>query len=303
MRTNTFDPASGTVTVSAERARAIERVAGHYLRLFGADPSLADLRESYALHANAVPDARRREKLSAFFFWTSWAAYTRWPFSDLYSTQGDRVEVRDYERYNFVTPIMKPDNMTRSEVLHAVLRNYRRFYFLRTFFSYPWLCDRFMRKYLLGCVWAVSEGGVRAEVLRSRAHRVLRARGGGLQVRRAAGPHPRAAREDRGEEAPGREQLSEGDARPLEGGGVRGRPCHRRGGSTPRRAGRGARARARGRRRPLGDRDRLLAGRGGRRRIPRSSRLRPPAGAGEAPRRRDLGLDGSRLANARTSPR
>ena len=89
----------------------------------------------------------------------NWIMYTPWPFSDLFADLGDKVEVRDYARYNFVTPIMKPETMTRSEVLNGVMRNYRRFYMNRTLFSYPWLRDRFMRKYMLGCLWAVLKSG------------------------------------------------------------------------------------------------------------------------------------------------
>ena len=89
----------------------------------------------------------------------NWIMYTPWPFSDLFADLGDKVEVRDYARYNFVTPIMKPDAMTRSDVLHSVLRNYRRFYMRRTLFSYPWLRNGFMRRYMLGCLWAVLKSG------------------------------------------------------------------------------------------------------------------------------------------------
>ncbi len=89
----------------------------------------------------------------------NWIMYTPWPFSDLFSELEDRVEVRDYARYNFVTPIMKPDAMSRSELLNAVMRNYGRFYMRRTLFSYPWLRDGFMRKYMLGCLWAVIKSG------------------------------------------------------------------------------------------------------------------------------------------------
>jgi len=84
----------------------------------------------------------------------NWIMYTPWPFSDLFEDLADKVEVRDYARYNFVTPIMKPDGMTRSEVLHAVMRNYGRFYSRRAVFSYPWLRDRYKRKYMLGCLRA-----------------------------------------------------------------------------------------------------------------------------------------------------
>lgn len=84
----------------------------------------------------------------------NWNMYTPWPFSDLFSDLGDKVEVRDYAKYNFVTPIMKPDAMSRSEVLHGVMKNYRRFYMRKSFFSYPWIRDPFKRRYMLGCLKA-----------------------------------------------------------------------------------------------------------------------------------------------------
>jgi len=80
--------------------------------------------------------------------------YTPWPFSDLFEELGDKVEVRDYGKYNFVTPIMKPDGMTRSEVLHGVMNNYKRFYMRKSFLSYPWIRDSFKRRYMLGCLKA-----------------------------------------------------------------------------------------------------------------------------------------------------
>ncbi len=79
MRTNTFDPDSRTVTVSDERALAMERVASHYDSLFGTDARLDGLREDYALHNNAVPDDERRAALSDFFLWTAWACTTERP--------------------------------------------------------------------------------------------------------------------------------------------------------------------------------------------------------------------------------
>jgi anaerobic magnesium-protoporphyrin IX monomethyl ester cyclase len=57
----------------------------------------------------------------------NWAMYTPWPFSDLFQELGDKVEVFDFEKYNFVTPIMKPDAMDRGELLDRVMNNYRRF--------------------------------------------------------------------------------------------------------------------------------------------------------------------------------
>ncbi|WP_295390891.1 magnesium-protoporphyrin IX monomethyl ester anaerobic oxidative cyclase [uncultured Thiodictyon sp.] len=85
----------------------------------------------------------------------NWNMYTPWPFAELFEDLGDRVEVRDYSKYNFVTPIMKPEAMTREEVLKGVLRNYARFYARKSFFEYPWIRgDKFKRRYMLGCLWA-----------------------------------------------------------------------------------------------------------------------------------------------------
>jgi anaerobic magnesium-protoporphyrin IX monomethyl ester cyclase len=87
----------------------------------------------------------------------NWTIYTPWPFSDLFKELGDRVEVRDYSRYNFVSPIIKPDNMEREDVLKGVLKSYGRFYARKTFFSYPWIKDPYVRKYMLGCLKAFAK--------------------------------------------------------------------------------------------------------------------------------------------------
>ncbi|HEV7368599.1 nitric-oxide reductase large subunit [Arenibaculum sp.] len=79
IRTNTFDPATGTIVVGTDRAAAIRDVAGHYAALLGDDPELAGLREQYAIANDAVPDAGRRADIAAFFFWTAWAAGTERP--------------------------------------------------------------------------------------------------------------------------------------------------------------------------------------------------------------------------------
>lgn len=84
---------------------------------------------------------------------TNWNMYTPWPFSELFQDLQDKVEIRDYSHYNFVTPIIKPDNMTREEVLKGVLHNYARFYSWK-FLEYWFVKDPFKRRYLLGCLWA-----------------------------------------------------------------------------------------------------------------------------------------------------
>jgi anaerobic magnesium-protoporphyrin IX monomethyl ester cyclase len=85
--------------------------------------------------------------------------YTPWPFSDLFQELGDKVEVRDFEKYNFVTPIMKPDAMDRGELLDRVMSNYRRFFMNKAFLQYPFTKDKERRKYLMGCLKAFAKSG------------------------------------------------------------------------------------------------------------------------------------------------
>lgn len=89
----------------------------------------------------------------------NWAMYTPWPFSDLFQELGDKVEVFDFEKYNFVTPIMKPDAMDRAELLDRVMHNYRRFFSNKSLMQYPWERDPLRRRYLLGCLKAFLKSG------------------------------------------------------------------------------------------------------------------------------------------------
>ena len=89
----------------------------------------------------------------------NWAMYTPWPFSDLFRELGDKVEIFDFDKYNFVTPIIKPDAMDRTELLDRVMNNYRRFYMRKTFLEYPWIRDKAKRSYMLGCLKAFVKSG------------------------------------------------------------------------------------------------------------------------------------------------
>jgi len=106
------------------------------------------LEETYAMAQDWKPDL------------VNWNCYTPWPFSDLFQELGDKVEVRDYAKYNFVTPIIQPDTMTRDEVLAGVLKNYRRFYFKKATGGYLWDKDPYRRKYLRGCLKAYLKSAV-----------------------------------------------------------------------------------------------------------------------------------------------
>jgi nitric oxide reductase subunit B len=98
MRTNTYDPASKSITIEAVRAAAYRANLAHYSDVF------TQGRAEYALPAGAVSDPNRLRTLAAFFFWSAWAAATNrpddivsytnnWPFEPLVGNRptGDTV--------------------------------------------------------------------------------------------------------------------------------------------------------------------------------------------------------------------
>jgi anaerobic magnesium-protoporphyrin IX monomethyl ester cyclase len=89
----------------------------------------------------------------------NWSMYTPWPFSPLFQEIRDQVEVFDFSKYNFVTPIMRPKALTRGRLLNGVMKNYRRFYMQKALFHYPWRGTGFRRRYLLGCLKAFLKAG------------------------------------------------------------------------------------------------------------------------------------------------
>lgn len=78
-RRNTHNADTNTVIVSERRAQAIAQTADHYQKLYSDAPELRSLRDDYAMKENTLPDAKRREDLTKFFFWTAWAASTERP--------------------------------------------------------------------------------------------------------------------------------------------------------------------------------------------------------------------------------
>ncbi len=76
MRANTYDPETKTITLTQDRALALSNVAAHYVSLFGNDPATAELREAYAMKVDTVDTLEHRRALTAFFWWTAWAATT-----------------------------------------------------------------------------------------------------------------------------------------------------------------------------------------------------------------------------------
>ncbi len=83
LRTNTYDKAKGTITVSDMRAEAIASNTKFYGGLFTNDPSLAHLRDAYSIPENSLKDPERVRLLNTFFFWISWACVTERPGQDI----------------------------------------------------------------------------------------------------------------------------------------------------------------------------------------------------------------------------
>ncbi len=88
LRKNTYDPASGTITIDPIRAEAFEANVKHYSEVF------IDGQKDYAIPPGTVSDETRLRNLCAFFFWTAWSAATdrpddhisythNWPFEPL----------------------------------------------------------------------------------------------------------------------------------------------------------------------------------------------------------------------------
>ena len=81
MRTNTFDPATGVVTVDPVRADAFAANAAHYADVFRAG------RDEYAIPPGTLTDAARMHDMAAFFWWTSWVTSTERPGDTVTYTQ------------------------------------------------------------------------------------------------------------------------------------------------------------------------------------------------------------------------
>ena len=77
MRTNTYDSKTQSITIDPIRADAFQANLAHYSDVF------SNGKTDYAIPAGAVTDSDRLHQLSAFFFWTSWAASTNRPDDDV----------------------------------------------------------------------------------------------------------------------------------------------------------------------------------------------------------------------------
>lgn len=98
MRTNTYDHGTGVLVIDPVRAAAFEANEQHFSDVF------ANGRPEYAIRKHSLTDPAKLRQLSAFFFWSSWAASTNrpgeeitytsnWPHEDLVGNRptGDAV--------------------------------------------------------------------------------------------------------------------------------------------------------------------------------------------------------------------
>jgi nitric oxide reductase subunit B len=75
-RTNRYDRRSGTLTLTAEQARAHSLLVGHYSRFFS-EPTT-----KHGLRKQAITDRTELAQLTAFFGWSAWAASAQRPGHD-----------------------------------------------------------------------------------------------------------------------------------------------------------------------------------------------------------------------------
>ncbi|MEP7160792.1 MAG: nitric-oxide reductase large subunit [Dermatophilaceae bacterium] len=81
LRTNTYDPASGTITLSPDRVATYKANQQYYADLF------RDGNERYAIPRGAITDEQAAKTMADFFWWTAWAASTDRPDSNISYTQ------------------------------------------------------------------------------------------------------------------------------------------------------------------------------------------------------------------------
>ncbi|MBZ5575536.1 MAG: nitric-oxide reductase large subunit [Acidobacteriia bacterium] len=81
MRRNTYDPATGRITIDSVRAAAFDNLTRYYSDIFSRG------RNAYAIPAGALSDPTQLRQMSSFFWWTAWAASTNRPGTPVTYTQ------------------------------------------------------------------------------------------------------------------------------------------------------------------------------------------------------------------------
>ncbi|WP_109302504.1 nitric-oxide reductase large subunit [Aquimarina sp. AU474] len=73
VKTNTYNIANKSITITAARHEAIKENSAYYAAIFSKG------HEQYAIPKGALEDTKKLSQLNAFLFWTSWAASTNRP--------------------------------------------------------------------------------------------------------------------------------------------------------------------------------------------------------------------------------
>ncbi len=81
MRRNTYDAATNRITLDPVRGEAFQHLYEYYSDVFSRG------RDQYAIQPNALSDPVKLRQMSAFFWWTAWAASTDRPGTDVTYTQ------------------------------------------------------------------------------------------------------------------------------------------------------------------------------------------------------------------------
>ncbi|HKP14087.1 MAG TPA: cbb3-type cytochrome c oxidase subunit I, partial [Blastocatellia bacterium] len=74
-RANTYDAATGTLTVDTVRGAAFDELSAYYADVF------ARGRTEYAIPRGALTDVTKQKQMASFFWWTAWASSTNRPGS------------------------------------------------------------------------------------------------------------------------------------------------------------------------------------------------------------------------------
>lgn len=81
MRTNTYDEATGKVTISPVRAEVFETLSAYYRDIFEKG------RSEYAIPKGALTDSVKAREMGAFFWWTAWVSSATRPGDTVTYTQ------------------------------------------------------------------------------------------------------------------------------------------------------------------------------------------------------------------------
>ncbi|MFQ6048211.1 MAG: nitric-oxide reductase large subunit [Phycisphaerae bacterium] len=77
IKTNRYDPATGTLVLTAAQAHALRELTDYWQRVFGEGD------KDHGFLPGTVRSPQQRDDLAAFFFWTAWAAGTNRPGQSL----------------------------------------------------------------------------------------------------------------------------------------------------------------------------------------------------------------------------